>query len=102
MSPLQRGPREGVEDPAAATALEVHEGSAMATVDPEVLPLSTTRASQAIRMEQFDKFGVAGALVQVVDQREVHDQNLHAKGGHPLRTPPLEAIVKRRSTGFPS
>ena len=102
MRPLQRGPGAGVEDPPAAAALEVHEGGAMATVDPEVLPLATTRARQAVGMEQFDEFGVAGALVQVVDQREVHDPNLRVKGGDPLRTPPFEAIVKRRSIGFPS
>jgi hypothetical protein len=34
MGPLQGGTREGVEDPAAAAALEVHHGGAMAAVDP--------------------------------------------------------------------
>lgn len=34
MGPLQGGPREGVEDPAATAALEVHEGRAMAAVNP--------------------------------------------------------------------
>jgi hypothetical protein len=72
MGSLERGPCEGVEDPAATAALEVHEGGAMATMNPEVLTLSTARASQAVRMEQFDEFGVAGVLVQVVNQREVH------------------------------
>src|SRR3954453_178036 len=102
MSPLEGGPREGVEDPAATTALEVHEGSAMATVYPKVLPRATARASQAVRVEQLDEFVVAGVLVQVVDQREVHDQSLRAQSGYPLRTPPLGAIVKRRGTVFPS
>jgi hypothetical protein len=63
MGPLQGGPREGVEDPAATAALEVHEGRAMAAVNPQVLPLSAARASQAVRMEQFDEFGVAGVLI---------------------------------------
>jgi hypothetical protein len=102
MRPLERGPCEGVEDPAALAALEVHDRSAMATVNPEMVPLSTARASQAIRMEQFDEFGGAGVLVQVVDQREVPDPNLRVPGVSPLRTPPLEAIVKSRSTCFPS
>src|SRR5262249_732620 len=102
MSPLERGPREGVEDPAATTALEVHDRSAMATVNPKVVPLAAARASQAIRVEQLDEFVVVGVLVQVVDQREVHDQSLRAQRGYPLRTPPLGAVVKRRSTVFPS
>jgi hypothetical protein len=102
VSALERGPCEGVEDPAARVALEVHDRSAVATVNPEMLPLSTTRASQAVGMEQLDEFGVAGVLVQVVDEREVHDPNLRVTGGPPLRTPPFEAVVKRRSTGFPS
>ena len=84
MGPLQGGPREGIEDPAAVAALEVHEGRAMAAVNPQVLPLSAARARQAVRMEQFDKFGVAGVLVQIVEQGEVHDQNLRATRGLPV------------------
>jgi hypothetical protein len=53
-------------------------------------------------MEQFDEFAVAGDLVQVIDQREVHDQDLRVQGGDPVRTPPIEVIVKRQSTSFPS
>jgi hypothetical protein len=102
MSSLERGPGEGVEDPAATTALEVDDRSVMATVNAEVLPLATARACQTIGMEQFDEFDVAGVLVQVIDQREVHDQNLCVQGGDPVRTSPIEVIVKRRSTGFPS
>ena len=63
MGPLQGGPREGVEDPAATAALEVHQGRAMAAVNPQVLPLCAARARQAVRMEQCDEFGVAGVLV---------------------------------------
>jgi hypothetical protein len=84
MGPLQGGPREGVEDPAATAALEVHEGRAMAAVNPEVWPLSAARASQAVRMEQFDELGVAGVLVEIVEQGEVHGQNLRATRGMPV------------------
>ena len=84
MGPLQGGPREGVEDPAATAALEVHQGRAMAAVNPQVLPLSAARASQAVRMEQFDEFGVAGVLVEIVEQGEVHGQNLRATRGIPV------------------
>jgi len=58
MGPLQGGPREGVEDPAASAALEVHHGGAMTAVDPQALPLSAARAGQAVRVEQFDEFGL--------------------------------------------
>lgn len=51
MGALQGGPREGVEDPAASAALEVHQGCAMAAVNPQVSPLSAAWASQAVRME---------------------------------------------------
>jgi hypothetical protein len=102
MSPLQGSLCEGVEDPAALATLEVDDRSAMATVNPEMVPLSTAWASQTIRMEQFDEFGVAGVLVQVIGQREVHGPNLRVNGSSPLRAPPFEAIVKRPSTGSPS
>ena len=72
MGPLQRGPREGVEDPAASPALEVHYRRAMAAMDPQVLPLPAAGASQAVRMREFDERGVAGVLVEIVKQGEVH------------------------------
>ena len=84
MGPLLGGRREGVEDPATIAALEVHQGGAMTAVNPQVLPLSAARASQAVRMEQVDEFGVAGGLVQIIDQGEVHGQDLHATGSIPI------------------
>jgi hypothetical protein len=84
MGPLQRGPGEGVEDPAARAALEVHHGGAMAAVGPQAFPLSAPRASRAVGVEQFDQFGEAGVLIQIIDQREVHGQDLQATGGIPL------------------
>jgi len=81
--PLQRGPREGVEDPATSAALEVHHRRAMAAVDPQVSPLPAARARQAIRMEQLDQLRVAGVLVQIIDQGEVHGQGLQATSGSP-------------------
>jgi hypothetical protein len=56
----------------------------MAAVNPQVLPLSTARARQAVRMEQFDEFGVADVLVQIVAQGEVHGQYLRATRGIPV------------------
>jgi hypothetical protein len=83
MGPPEGGPGEGVEDPATTAALEVHHGGAMAAVDPQVLPLPAARAGQAIRMEQLDQFGVAGVLVQIIDQGEVHGHGLQATRGSP-------------------
>jgi len=68
MGPLQGGPGEGVEDPAAPAALEIHHGGAVAAVSPQVCPLPAARALQAIRMQQLDELGGAGILVQIVDQ----------------------------------
>jgi hypothetical protein len=53
-------------------------------------------------MEQFDKFGIAGVLVQISDEGKVHGQGLRATKVSSSRRPPLGAIVKRCSTGFPS
>ena len=56
----------------------------MAAVDPRALPLFAARASQAVGVEQFDELGVAGVLVQIIDQGEVHGQDLHATGCLPV------------------
>jgi hypothetical protein len=84
MGPLQGGRREGVEDPAATATLEVHDGGAMAAVEPQALPLPAARAHQAAGVEQLDELDVAGILVQIIDQGEVHGQDLHARSGIPL------------------
>ena len=78
LGPLQGGPGEGVEDAAAVAAPVVQDRGAVAAVDPQALPLPAARAGQAVGVEQFDELGVAGVLVQVVDQGEVHGQNLRA------------------------
>jgi hypothetical protein len=74
----------------------------MAAVNPQVSPLSAARASQAVGMEQLDKFGIAGILVEIIDEGKVHGHLLRATKVSRSRRPPLGAIVKRRSTGFPS
>jgi hypothetical protein len=63
----------------------------MVAVNPQVLPLSTARASQAVGMEQFDEFGVADVLVQIIDQGEVHGHGLQA-----TRDIPVEETTARR------
>ena len=56
----------------------------MTAVDPQALPLSAARAGQTVRVEEFDESGVAGVLVQIIDQGEVHGRDLHAVAGIPL------------------
>jgi len=34
------------------------------------LPLATSRTGQTVGVEERDEFAVAGALIQIVDQRE--------------------------------
>ena len=102
MSPLQSGRCEGVEDPAALAALEVHHGGAMTAVGPQTLPLPAARAGQAVGVEQFDEFAVAGVLVQISDQGEVHGQDLQATGGISLEDTTARSDRQGGSTGFPS
>jgi hypothetical protein len=85
MGPRQGDPGEGVEDPAAGAALEVHHEGTMAAVNPQVLPLCAARASQAAGMEQFDELGRAGSLVPIIDQREVQGHGLQGDTGYPRR-----------------
>src|SRR5436190_1907066 len=63
VGPLQGRPREGVEDPSATAALEVHHGGAMTAVNPQALTLPAARAGEAVGVEQFDELAVAGVLV---------------------------------------
>ena len=72
MSPLEEGLGPGVEDPAATAALVVQDRRAMPAMDLQALPLTTLGASQAMRVEEFDEFGVTGVLIQIVNYRKVH------------------------------
>ena len=56
----------------------------MTAVDPQALSLPAARAGQAVGVEQCDEFAIAGVLVQIIDQGEVHGQDLRATGGIPL------------------
>jgi hypothetical protein len=78
--PLQDGPGPGVEDAAAVTALVVQDRLPVAVVDAQALPLAARRTGQTAGVEELDKFAVAGVLIQIVDQGEVHDGALHATG----------------------
>jgi hypothetical protein len=76
---LQDGPGPGVEDAAAIATLVVQDRLPVAVVDPQALPLAARGTGQAVGVEQLDEFAVAGILVQIVDQGEVH-------GGAPRAT----------------
>jgi hypothetical protein len=80
MRPLEGGPAPGVEGAAAVAALVVQDRLAVAVVDARALSLTAGGAGQAVGVEQLDQLAVAGALVQVVNQGEIHDGALRASG----------------------
>src|SRR5207248_7193928 len=98
VGPLEEGPGPGVEDPAAGGALVVQDRGTAAAVDPQPLALAAVGASQAVGVEQFDEFGVAGVLVHVIDQGEVHRGASVRHVVSPWTTPPLRSAVKTLST----
>jgi hypothetical protein len=95
---LEHRPGPGVEDAAAGGALVVEDRGAVTAVDAQAVPLAAVGAGQALGMQQVDELGVAGVLVQVIDQREVHRGASVRRGRSPLTTPSPGAGVKRLST----
>src|SRR5512143_116878 len=76
MGPLQDGPGPGVEDTTAGAALVVQDRRAVTAMNPQALPLPALGASQAIGGEESDEFGVAGVLIEIGDQGEIHGRDL--------------------------
>jgi hypothetical protein len=98
MGPLQDGPGPGVEDPTAGAALVVQDRLAVTVMNPQALPLAASGTRQAVRVEQCDELGVAGVLIEIVVQSEVHGRNSVRRIGFPSRTTPPGAGVKWVST----
>ena len=98
VDPLQEGPGPGVEDTTTGAALVVQDRIAVAVMNPQALPLAASGTRQAVRVEEIDEFGVAGILVEIVVQREVHGRNSGRQIGFPSRTTPPGASVKWVST----
>jgi hypothetical protein len=96
---LEGRPGPGVEDAAAVAALVIHDGVAMAAVDPEAVGGAAARAGQAAGVEHGDELGVAGALVHQVGEREVHGGSTPVEGGDYRIGPEPEIIVKWPGTG---
>jgi hypothetical protein len=63
---------EGVEDPAAVATLVIEDRGAMAAMDAEAVAGPAAGAGQAGGVEPVQELGVAGVLVQELDQGEVH------------------------------
>src|SRR5262245_4271655 len=93
---------EGVEDAAAAAALEVDHRVAMAAVDAEAVGGPAPRAGQAVGVQQLDEPLVAGVLVHQVDQGEVHRRASRSPGATSSTGPPPKLTVKGPSTGSAS
>jgi len=102
MRPLQGGSGPGVEDAAAVAALIVQHGVAVAVVDAEMLPLTAAGAGQPFGVEQLHEFAVAGTLVHVVVQGEIHRcAPMRRAVSLPRQTTPV-AVVKRPRTELAS
>ena len=102
MGPLEDGPGPGVEDAAAGLALIVQHRGAVAAVDSQALPLATAGAGEAVGVEQVEELGVAGVLIEVVDQGEVHGRGPVCEGRSESTRAPTRPTVKRRGTSFAS
>jgi hypothetical protein len=71
---LPGGVSEHVEDPAAALATVIDDGSVgVASVDVEALAGTTAGAGVALGVEQVEELLAAALLVHQVDDREVHE-----------------------------
>jgi hypothetical protein len=77
LHPVQDRAGEGVEDPAATAALVVEHRGAVAAVDTEAVAGAATGAGQTAGVEQVQELGVAGVLVEELDQGEVHRCDPH-------------------------
>ena len=78
LRPLPDGPGPGVEDAAAGPALGVPDRRAVTAMNPQALPLSALGASPAVGVEECDEIGVAGVLIERVDQGEIDGRDLRA------------------------
>jgi hypothetical protein len=101
MRPLQDGPGPGVEHPAAVAALVLQDRLPVAAVDPQAVPLTAPGTGQAVGVQQLDELAVAGLLVYVVLQGEIHGLGLHATGcnllpGKPVRSQPSRGRARIR------
>ena len=74
----------------------------MAMMDPQALPLPAVGAGQSLRMKQLDELAVAGVLVHVVVEREIHRCALHATRGLSLEPKPFgERPSRGRARNWP-
>jgi hypothetical protein len=98
LDPLQGGAGPGVEDAPTMPALVVEHGVAMAAMDTEPIAGAAARAGQAVGVEQGDELVVAGALIEQVDDGEIHDGPPGRRATADPRTPPADRVVKRPGT----
>jgi hypothetical protein len=84
LAPLKHGPGPGIEDAATGRALVIQDRLAVTTMDPQALLLAAPGASQTVGVEEFDELGVAGILIEIVDQGEIHGGALHEMSRIPL------------------
>jgi hypothetical protein len=100
MGPLEDGPGPGVEHPAAVAALVLQDRLPVAAVDPQAVRLATRGAGQPRGMQQLDELAVAGILVHVVLQGEIHGLSLHATGCISFKANPFDCGRQEAGHGF--
>lgn len=79
---LQRRASEGIEDAPAAGAAVVEHRVAVAAMDTGIAS-AAAGAGQAIGVEPGDELVVAGAVIEVVGQREIHGGSLQVGSDSP-------------------
>jgi hypothetical protein len=78
---------EGVEDPFAVAATEVQDRVAAAPVDDHPIVSLAARVGQAVGMQSQYELLVAGALIQQLDDREIHGRLQVRDDGDDVVTP---------------
>jgi hypothetical protein len=70
---VELGAGEGVEDPSAGLAAVIEDRGAVAAVDLQLVTGVAAWAGQPVGVEEGEKLGVAGVLVHVFRDGEIHD-----------------------------
>ena len=70
--PVECRAGEGVEDPATMAAAIVEDRGAVPPVDVEVVAVAATRAGEPFGVEPGEEDGIAGVVVQQVEDGEIH------------------------------
>jgi hypothetical protein len=95
---VELGAGEGVEDPSAGLAAVIEDRGAVAAVDLQLVTGVAAWAGQPVGVEEGEKLGVAGVLVHVFRDGEIHDGAPSGSiGDAPLELFAREGVWHRRA-----